>query len=73
MIRQGWRHLAKVFIAAIVIDFIYQLLVFRWFYPLQTLIVAIVLAVIPYLILRGLVNRIVRLRHRVTIRQSGEV
>lgn len=70
-IREGWKHIAKVFIAAIVIDSIYQIVVFRWFYPLQTLIVAIVLAVLPYLVIRGLVNRIPRRGHRATVRRSG--
>jgi hypothetical protein len=41
-------------------DLIYEWLMARFFYPLETLTVAIVLAVIPYLVLRGPVNRIAR-------------
>lgn len=41
-------------------DLIYEWVMERWFYPLETLIVAIVLAVVPYLVLRGPVNRIAR-------------
>jgi hypothetical protein len=45
-------------------DLIYQAIVLRWFYPLQALIVAIVLALLPYILLRGPVNRIARLLRR---------
>ena len=43
-----------------IIDFIYQLIVFRWFYPWQALIVTVTLAILPYLIFRSLLNRIGR-------------
>jgi len=41
-------------------DVIYQYLVFRWFYPGEAVIVAFVLAFVPYLLIRGPVNRIAR-------------
>jgi hypothetical protein len=41
-------------------DVIYQWIVQRWIYPGETLIVAMALAVIPYLLLRGPVNRLAR-------------
>ena len=56
--------IGRVFIIAVVIDFIYQTIVFRWFYPSQALIVAAALALLPYLIFRGLLNRIRRRSHR---------
>lgn len=40
-------RVAKVFIMAVLIDFIYQLIVFRWFYPGPAVIVAILLVVSP--------------------------
>jgi hypothetical protein len=46
-----------------VMDVIYQYIVLRTFYPVEALIVVLVLAFLPYLIARGLVNRIVRYRH----------
>jgi hypothetical protein len=49
----------KVFILAVVIDVIYQWIVFRWIYPGEALIVAPLLAFIPYLLLRGPVRRLV--------------
>jgi len=60
LIRQGWKSVARVFVLAIVMDVIYQLIVLRWIYPGETLIVAIALAVLPYLLLRGPINRLVR-------------
>jgi hypothetical protein len=60
LIRQGWKSVARVFVLAIVMDVIYQLIVLRWIYPGETLIVAIALAVFPYLLLRGPINRLVR-------------
>lgn len=47
-------------LVAVVRDVIYQVLVLRWFYPVQTLIVATALAVVPDLLVRGLTNRVAR-------------
>ena len=58
LLREGWKAVSKVFIVAVIIDVIYQYLVFRWFYPGEALIVAFILAFIPYLLIRGPVNRI---------------
>jgi hypothetical protein len=64
IVRDGWKDVGKVFIIAVVIDCIYQVIVFRWLYPAQALIVAVILAILPYLIVRGLLNRIARRWHR---------
>jgi hypothetical protein len=63
MLRDGWKSVGKVFIFAIIMDLIYQLIVFRWFYPGEALLVAAMLAIIPYLFIRGPVNRIARRWH----------
>lgn len=60
LLREGWRSIARVFVLAVIMDLIYEWVVGRLFYPLETLIVAIVLAVVPYLVLRGPINRIAR-------------
>lgn len=60
MIKDGWRHIARVFILAIVMDVIYQLIAQRFVYVGEAISVAIILAIIPYLIVRGPVNRIAR-------------
>jgi hypothetical protein len=61
MLRDGWRDIGKVFVIAIILDVIYQLIVVRWVYPGETLIVAAALALLPYLLFRGAVTRLVRL------------
>jgi hypothetical protein len=60
MLRDGWKSVGRVFILAIIIDAVYQIIELRWFYPLEAFIVAIVLAIIPYLLIRGPLNRIAR-------------
>ena len=60
LLQEGWKAVAKVFVVAVIIDFVYQVVVFRWFYPGEAFIVAAVLALMPYLFIRGPVNRIVR-------------
>jgi len=62
LIREGWKHVRNVFIAAVVLDSVYQFIEYRWVYPGQAVIVAIVLAIIPYIIMRGLSNRVAALR-----------
>jgi len=61
-LREGWKAVSRVFILAVVMDVIYQYLVYRWFYPGEALIVAFILACVPYLFIRGPVDRIVRRR-----------
>lgn len=60
LLREGWRSIARVFILAVIMDLIYEWVMGRWFYPLETLAVAILLAVVPYVVLRGPINRIAR-------------
>jgi hypothetical protein len=60
--RETWRAVMKVFIMAVVLDCAYQLLVFRWVYPVEAMVTAVILAIVPYVLLRGMVNRIARMR-----------
>ena len=60
LLREGWSSVAKIFVMAMIIDAIYQLIVQRWIYPLEIFIVAFLLAVVPYVLIRGPVNRLVR-------------
>src|SRR5436190_21924390 len=62
LLRSGWKSVGKVFVLAIILDVVYQLWVLHWFYPGESLIVALVLAIVPYLLLRGTVNRLSRRR-----------
>jgi hypothetical protein len=72
LIRHGWKAVGRVFILAIVMDIIYQLIVVGWIYPLETITVAILLAVVPYLLIRGPVNRLVRSRQSKEIRSAAQ-
>jgi hypothetical protein len=79
MLRNLWTFVGKVFIVAVVLDVVYQLIVLQWVYPAETLIVATVLALVPCMVVRAMGNRIVtllrlrRLRHkkRVSLDDSG--
>jgi hypothetical protein len=58
MVKDGWKSVGKVFLLALGLDIIYQIIVERFVYPGEALVVASVLAIVPYLILRGLVTRL---------------
>ena len=57
-IAEGWRAVMKVFLMAIAIDLIYQLIVFKWIYPIEALVTAVILAILPYVLLRGPIARL---------------
>jgi hypothetical protein len=61
IMKEGWKSVGRIFILAIILDVIYQMKVHGSVFAGQLLIVAFVLAIVPYLILRGPVNRIARL------------
>jgi hypothetical protein len=60
ILKDGWKSVGKVFLLALVLDVVYQVIVLHFVYPGEAIIVAFVLAILPYLILRGLVTRIAR-------------
>jgi hypothetical protein len=60
LLQDGWKDIAKVFVMAVVLDIVYSLVALHRIFPIQTLIVAIILAIVPYLLLRGLVTRLTR-------------
>jgi len=58
LIQSAWKDIGKLFVIAIVLDVIYQFVelhAFRW---LQTIIVVLVLAILPYTIVRSIVTRL---------------
>jgi hypothetical protein len=57
-IRGGWKDAGKVLFVAFVLDCTYQFVVLKWFYPLQAVMVAFVLAAVPYVMVRGPTARI---------------
>lgn len=60
MLRDGWKSIGKVFAFALVLDVAYQVIATRFVYVGEAIVIALLLAIVPYLILRGLVNRIMR-------------
>jgi hypothetical protein len=60
MLKDGWKSISRVFILALVLDVVYQIIVLRFVYAGEAVIVAFVLAIVPYLIVRGLTTRIAR-------------
>jgi hypothetical protein len=59
-LRSASKDLARVFLMAVIMDTIYQIMVLRGFYILQLLVVAVVCAIVPYVLIRGPVTRIAR-------------
>lgn len=60
MVRDGWKSVGKVFVLALLLDVVYQFVVSRFVYPGEAIAVALILAIVPYLIVRGLVTRLAR-------------
>jgi hypothetical protein len=57
-LRHGLNATARIIALGLVMDVIYQAIVFRAFYPDQALVVALVLAFVPYVIIRGVIARV---------------
>jgi hypothetical protein len=63
LLADGWRGIGRIFLIAIALDVIYQLVEWRTLKPLGAVMTATYLAVIPYVLLRGPVNRLLRRIH----------
>ena len=62
LIRSGWQSIGKVFVIAMIVDIIYQIFVIRELRLVESIVVAVLLALVPYILLRGPVNRVLRRR-----------
>ena len=62
LLKDGWKGISKVFFLALVLDCVYQFIVTRSLNLTTAIIVACLLSIIPYAILRGPFNRLKRLR-----------
>lgn len=69
MIKEAWKRIGKVFVLAVILDVVYQIIVYRFVYVGEALIVAFVLAIVPYVILRGPTVRVARI---VTMRRQHD-
>jgi hypothetical protein len=72
LLREGWRSIARVYGLAVLFDLVFQVVVLRWIYVGEALVVATFLAVVPYACLRGPANRLVRLVRRRRAARQGE-
>ena len=64
LFRIALRDIGRVFVVAVVLDTAYQLVVFRWVYPGEALVVAVACAIVPYVLVRGPIAKIARLLYR---------
>ena len=59
-LNEGLNATARIILLGLVMDAIYQVIVLKTFYPVESVIMALTLAFVPYLILRGPIARIAR-------------
>jgi hypothetical protein len=71
MIKDGWKSIGRVFLLALLLDVVYQIIVLRFVYVGEAIIVAFVLAIVPYLFIRGPVTRLARLKNAVSTRPAN--
>src|SRR5262245_54723729 len=57
---EGWKHVSRVILLGVVMDVLYQVIEFGSIRLVQLIVVVLALAFIPYLVLRGPMNRIGR-------------
>jgi hypothetical protein len=58
MLQSGWKSVGKVFVLAMVLDVVYQMVELGNVYPFEVILVGFVLAIVPYALVRGLVTRL---------------
>jgi hypothetical protein len=71
LLREGMKSILRVLLLAILFDAVYQVFVLRWFYPIETVVVALTLACFPYALLRGSVTRMARMWKGTPGRRAG--
>lgn len=62
---EGLKAVSRVLALSIVVDLAYQYIVFGAFRPIQALVIGVILAFVPYLLVRGPVARLSRWVQRV--------
>jgi hypothetical protein len=60
LLREGFHHMLRDIVLGAVMELLYEVIVFKAIQPLQLVVVVFGLAFVPYVILRGPVNRIAR-------------
>jgi hypothetical protein len=59
-LREGLNATARIILLGLIMDAIYQVIVFKRFYPVEAVIIAVLLGFVPYVIFRGIFTRILR-------------
>jgi tryptophan-rich sensory protein len=62
-LEEGLNATARIILLGLVMDVIYQVIVLQRFYPAEAVIIAVLLAFVPYVLIRGPVARIARRWH----------
>src|SRR5258706_13086433 len=60
LLHGGWKDMRVPLLIAATLDAIYQIIIHRWIYPLELIFTATLLALVPYIVLRGPANRLAR-------------
>jgi hypothetical protein len=60
LLREGWRVVVRVVAFSTITDAVCQIWLFRTIRPLELVVVALLLALVPYLLWRGPVNRLAK-------------
>jgi hypothetical protein len=60
LLREGLHRVTRVLVLGVVMDVLYQLIEFKTIYPGELVVIVLALAFVPYLLLRGPVNRAAR-------------
>lgn len=68
-LNEGLNATARIILLGLIMDAIYQVYVLERFYPVEAVIIALVLAFLPYVILRGIVHRVARWLSRTSAQQ----
>jgi hypothetical protein len=66
LLQEGFRSVGRVIGLGVVMELIYQAMVLRAVRPLELIVVVLFLAFVPYLLLRGPINRLAQRRRRAT-------
>ena len=64
LLQDGWKGISRIFLLACALDVVYQFIEWRTLKPVEMLLTAVILAVVPYALARGPINRLLRLRPR---------
>ena len=73
LLREGWKEVARVFFFALLVDLFYEVIVLRRIYLGESLIVAAVLALLPYPLIRTAVNLVIRCFGRPTVKNQNAI